>query len=120
MKTVLALVAVVSLSSITASAHHGWGGYLDAEFQITGTVETPVSTAGPHATMKVRADGQVWNVVLAPPARTVAAGLKEGIIPVGATVTAFGHRHRDAKTFEIKTERVSWNGKLFNVYPDRT
>lgn len=120
MKTLLALVAVVFLSSITASAHHGWGGYLDADFQITGTVSTPVSTAGPHAALKITVDGQVWNVVLAPPARTMAAGLKEGIIPVGAQVTAFGHRHRDPKTFEIKTERLSWNGKLFNVYPDRT
>jgi hypothetical protein len=46
--------------------------------------------------------------------------LKEGVIPVGAKVTAFGHRHRDPKKFEIKTERVDWNGRLFNVYPDRS
>lgn len=120
MRTLLALVAIAFLSSIPASAHHGWGGYLDADFQITGTVDTPVSTAGPHAAMKIKVDGQVWNVVLAPPARTMAAGLKEGIIPVGAQVTAYGHRHRDTKTLEIKTERLSWNGRTFNVYPDRT
>ena len=119
MKTMLALVAVVLLSS-TAFAHHGWGGYLESDSEITGTVEVPVSTAGPHATMKIRADGQLWTVVLAPPAATIRAGLKEGVIPVGAQVTVHGHRHRDAKTFEIKTERVTWNGKLFNVYPDRT
>ena len=120
MKTLLALVAVALLSSIPASAHHGWGGYSDSDFQITGTVSTPVSTSGPHAALKITVDGQVWNVVLAPPPRTLAAGLKEGIIPVGAQVTAFGHRHRDPKTFEIKTERLSWNGRMFNVYPDRT
>ena len=115
-----AVALIVFFASIPAVAHHGWGGYYDDEFQISGTVEAPVSTAGPHATMKIRSGGQVWDVVLAPPARTVAAGLKEGIIPVGAAVTAFGHRHRDAKKFEIKTERVSWNGRMFNVYPDRT
>jgi hypothetical protein len=108
------------LSLLPVSAHHGWGGYLDEDFQITGTVETPVSVAGPHATMRIRVEGQVWNVVLAPPARTQRAGLREGIIPVGAQVTAYGHRHRDSKKLEIKTERVSWNGRVFNVYPDRS
>jgi len=116
----LAILAPL-LTALPASAHHGWGGNLDSEFELTGTVETPVSLAGPHATMKVRAsDGQVWDITLAPPARTQRAGLKEGIIPVGATVKIHGHRNRDPKRFEIKTERVIWNGRTFNVYPDRT
>lgn len=106
-------------SAVNVTAHHGWGGYHDAEFEITGTVESPVSVAGPHATMKIRAQDQVWDVVLAPPPRTEAAGLKEGVIPVGAQVTAHGHRHRDQKKLEIKTERLTWNGRVFNVYPDR-
>ena len=114
-----ALAAALFLSTVPAGAHHGWGGYADAEFQISGTVESPVSLAGPHATMKIRASGQVWDITLAPPARADRAGLKEGIIPVGAQVTAFGHRHRDPKKFEVKTERLSWNGRVFNVYPDR-
>ena len=114
------ILGLFLLSNPPLSAHHGWGGYLDADFQISGTVESPVSLAGPHATMKIRADNQVWDVVLAPPARTERAGLKENVIPVGATVTASGHRHRDPKKFEIKTERLSWNGRLFSVYPDRS
>ena len=112
--------ALAVLSTASLIAHHGWGGYSSKEFEITGTVETPVSLAGPHATLKIRSNGQVWNIVLAPPPRTSQAGLKEGLIPVGATVTAHGHRHRDPKTFELKTERLTWNGKTFNVYPDRT
>jgi hypothetical protein len=114
-----ALLAV-SLSAPPASAHHGWGGNLDEEFELTGTVQTGVSLAGPHATMKVQSDGKIWDITLAPPARTEHAGLKEGIIPVGATVTIHGHRNRDAKRFEMKGERVTWNGRMFNVYPDRT
>ena len=114
------LVLALCLSILPVSAHHGWGGYLDEDFQISGTVESPVSLAGPHATMKIRADNQVWDITLSPPARTERAGLKEGVIPVGAKVTVFGHRHRDPKRFEVKTERVSWNGRLFNVYPDRS
>jgi hypothetical protein len=109
----------LTLSAVPAFAHHGWGGNSNDEFEITGTVETPVSLAGPHATMKIRAKGQVWELTLAPPARTSSAGLKEGVIPVGAEVTIHGHRNLDPKRFEIKTERVTWNGKTFDVYPDR-
>jgi len=69
--------------------------------------------------MKLRVQGKVWDLTLAPPARTERAGLKEGIIPVGAMVTIHGHRNRDANRFEVKTERVMWNGHTFDVYPDR-
>ena len=117
----LTLAAVaVGVGAAPAWAHHGWEGYRTEDFEITGTVDTPVSLSGPHASLKIKADGQVWNVVLAPPPRTARAGLKEGMIPVGATVTAYGHRHKDAKVFEVKTERLRWNDKLFNVYPERS
>src|SRR6266404_169913 len=106
-------------STLSTSAHHGWAGNSDKEFELTGVVESGVSLAGPHATMKLRAEGHVWDLTLAPPPRTSEAGLKEGVIPVGATVTIHGHRNRDPKRYEIKTERVTWNGKTFNVYPDR-
>jgi uncharacterized protein DUF6152 len=115
-----ALVATTLLWSPAALAHHGWGGYLDATSDISGTVESAVSLAGPHAAMKVKAaDGQVWDVVLAPPAPTERAGLKEGMIPLGAPVTVHGNRHRDPTRFEIKASRLTWNGRTFNVYPDR-
>jgi hypothetical protein len=116
---VRAIVPVLVLLPLSASAHHGWGGYHDENVEITGTVETAVSLAGAHAALKIRVDGKVWDVVLAPPPRTSEAGLKEGIIPVGATVTARGHRHRDPKRLEIKTERLSWGDRVFDVYPDR-
>lgn len=114
-------IGVVALFALPALAHHGWSGNSDQEFEITGTVEKGVSLAGPHATMRIKAqDGQVWDLTLAPPARTSDSGLKEGVIPLGAKVTVHGHRSRDAKRFEIKTERVIWNGRTFSVYPNRT
>lgn len=114
----LALCALL-LSAMPVPAHHGWAGQGDEEFELTGTVEKGVSLAGPHATMKIRADGKVWDITLAPPARTEKAGLKEDTLPLGATVKVQGHRNRDEKRFEMKTEKVTWNGQLFNVYPDR-
>ena len=112
-------VLAFSLSVLPALAHHGWAGNSDEEFELTGTVATGVSLAGPHATMKVLSDGKIWDITLAPPSPTSRAGLKEGVIPVGAAVTIHGHRNKDPKRLEIKTERVSWNGRTFNVYPDR-
>lgn len=113
-------LALLALCAVPLSAHHGWGGYANEEFELTGTLATPISLAGPHAVATIRVDSQVWNVVLAPPAGTQRAGLREGMIPVGATVTVHGHRHRNPRTFEVKTERLTWNGRTFNVYPDRT
>ena len=114
---ILAIVLAAAVS-VPLSAHHGWGGNAEQETEMTGTVETPVSLAGPHATMKMRVNGQVWDITLAPSNRTAGAGLKEGIIPVGATVTVVGHKNKTANRYEMKTEKVTWNGKVFAVYPD--
>ena len=115
------VVCLVVAMGAGVGAHHGWSGNSDEQFELSGVVETDVSLGGPHATMRVKdADGKVWDVTLAPGPRTERAGLKPGIIPVGAKVTVSGHRNRDAKRFEIKTERVSYNGRTFNVYPERS
>lgn len=114
-------VLALSLAAVAlpAAAHHGWGGQATEQFELKGTVESPVSLAGPHATMKIRAEGQVWDITLAPSNRTASAGLTENVLPVGAEVTVSGHRNSDAKRFEIKTERVTYNGKVYDVYPGR-
>jgi Family of unknown function (DUF6152) len=119
--TWMIVVCALALLPLSAAAHHGWAGNGDGEFEITGTLESPVGFVGPHATMKIKAsDGQVWDLTLASPPQTKSAGLTENVIPVGATVTAHGHRNRDQKRFEVKTERVTVNGKTFNVYPNRS
>ena len=108
--------------SIAASAlaHHGWSGQGTENFTLKGTVAKSVSLQGPHATMQIKDEkGQLWDLTLAPPPRTKAAGLDEGMIPVGAEVTILGKRNLDPKKYEVKTERVTWNGKNYDVYPDR-
>jgi hypothetical protein len=116
---VILAIALAAAISVPLSAHHGWGGNSEQQSELTGTLEVPVSLAGPHATMKLRVNGQVWDITMAPPNRTQAAGLKEGIIPTGATVTVSGHKNKTPNRFEMKTERVTWNGKVFAVYADR-
>lgn len=116
--SILATGALVATLSVSTAAHHGWGGNAEQETELTGTLEAPVSLAGPHATMKIRVNGQVWDVTMAPTARTERAGLKENTIPLGATVTITGHRNKTANRFEMKTEKVTWNNRVFAVYPD--
>lgn len=118
-RAVVALSVLTFIAPASAIAHHGWNGYADEDSQLTGVVEVPVSLAGPHATMKIRVGGQVWDITLGPPARTARAGLQEGVLPVGAQVTVSGHRHRNPNRFEMKVERVVWGERVFAVYPNR-
>lgn len=101
-------------------AHHGWGGQIREPFELSGTLHTAVSLAGPHATMQIEdKDGQVWDITLAPPRRTSGAGLTEEAIPVGAEVSIVGNRNADMDRHEVKTMRVTYAGKNFDVYPGR-
>jgi hypothetical protein len=110
----------LGLAALQASAHHGWAGQQTEQFELSGKLQTDVSLAGAHGSMQIVDDkGQVWDITLAPAARTDRAGLKEGVIPVGAPVTIVGKRNRDAKRLEVKTMRVTHAGKNYDVYPDR-
>ena len=109
--------AAFALSALPAYAHHGWGGNVDQVSEMTGVVVSPVSLSGPHGTMKIKtADGKTWDITLAPPFRTSAAGLKQDTIPVGAMVTVHGNRNKDANRFEMKTVQVDYEAKHFKVY----
>jgi hypothetical protein len=60
----------------------------------------------------------LWDITLAPPARVERAGLKEGMIGVGARVTVHGHpSEHGVSRWEDRTR--DWNNKTYNVYPDR-
>ena len=63
--------------------------------------------------------GRIWDLTLAPASRTERAGLKPGVIPMGARVSISGHRNSDPKRLEVKTERVTWDGRNFDVYAER-
>ncbi len=116
-KLSLALGAALALGSMSAAAHHGWGGNTQP-IELTGTVVSAVDLSGPHATMQIRdADGKVWDITLAPAPRTARAGLDGKAVPVGAEVTISGMRNDDPSRFEVKTRRVTHNGRNYDVYP---
>jgi hypothetical protein len=119
LNTIVLTAAISVASTIPAFAHHGWGGNVDEVTAMTGTVTEGVKLAGPHGAMKIMtSDGKVWEITLAPPRRTAAAGLKQATIPVGAMVTVHGQRNRDPNRYEMKTIQVEYAGKHYNVYPE--
>jgi hypothetical protein len=119
MKRIGGFAAMAVLAASPAFAHHGWSGQEDKLVDMTGTVVQSVSLAGPHGTMKVRVNNEVWDVTLAPPARTSRAGLTEGKIPVGATVTVRGNRSVQGGRHEMKTISVKHGDQTYRVYPER-
>ena len=79
-----------------------------------------VDLSGPHATMQIEDEnGQVWDITMAPPSRTSRSGLTEETIPVGAEVSILGNRNSNMQRFEVKTVRVTYDGKNYDVYPNR-
>ena len=113
------LAAALMVAAVPAFAHHGWGGQEEAVTTLNGTVVQGVSLAGPHATMKIKVGNDVWDLTLAPPARTERSGLKEGLIPVGATVMVRGNRNSDHNRHEMKTIYIKQGATEYHVYPDR-
>jgi hypothetical protein len=118
MRIRLLALAALAFASPTA-AHHGWASYEDAEFSLTGVVES-ANLGGPHGLLRVRAGQAVWDVVLAPPTRNQRAGLTPAAVPRGMRVTARGHRHRDRRRLEMKTERLVAGNRTFDLYPERS
>jgi len=112
------LLLVLVATAFPGLAHHGWSGNSAGDVEVSGTVVTAVSLVGAHGTMQIEdADGNIWDITLAPGPRSHRAGLREDVIPVGAEVTVFGERNEDPEVFEAKVRRVVWEDQVFDVYP---
>ncbi len=109
----------LATSATLATAHHGWSWYGNEDFSLTATV-VEKQFGNPHDRLTVEADGQRWNLLLSPPNRSRQAGLTDELVDVGDTITAHGHRRESGDQFEMKTERLEVDGKLYNLYPDRS
>ncbi|MBH98003.1 MAG: hypothetical protein CMM56_06070 [Rhodospirillaceae bacterium] len=114
------IMLFLALAITPVSAHHGWSGQNDDQFQLSGTLHRGLSMSGPHATMQIAdGSGQVWDITMGPPARTRRAGLTEETIPVGADVSIRGNRNANPQSYEVKTVRVTYGGINYDVYPNR-
>ena len=117
-RTILATALAAFVAAPAALAHHGWSGYGEEDFSVSGTVEA-VELGNPHDRLSLRNDDGLWNVVLGPPFRGRRAGVEEGAIKPGMQATAYGLRHNDPDVLEIKTELLEVEGKRYEIYPER-
>jgi hypothetical protein len=102
----------------TALAHHGWRWTEDGNFELTGVIKA-VQLGNPHGILEVDADGEVWIVEVGQPWRNARAGLSDGMLVEGVELTASGQRSADQSKRLMKAERVTIDGTLYNLYPDR-
>ncbi len=119
-KTVVFSLGFIAVTmSGTTLAHHGWSTYTNSDFSLTGVI-VEERFGNPHDRLTMEADGQRWNVVLSTPSRSRRAEFDDDDVKVGDTVTAYGRRHEDSATFEMKTERLRVGEHLYNLYPNRS
>lgn len=96
-----------------ALAHHGWGGYKE-DVELTLTVQE-LELGNPHDRLIASdAEGQEWNLLLAPPARNRRFGFNEDTLAVGDEIELLGQRH--PKRFEIKVHCLFKNGDTVYTY----
>ena len=117
-RTLLATGLAAMVAAPAALAHHGWSGYGEEDFSVSGIVEA-VELGNPHDRLSLRNDEGLWNVVLGPPFRGRRAGVEEGVIEPGMSATAHGRRHHDPDVLEIKTELLEVEGRRYEIYPER-
>ena len=110
----------LGLAVTQVSAHHGWSGQNNDQFELSGTLHRALSMSGPHAHMQIAdGSGQVWDITMGPPSRTQRSGLTAETIPIGAEVSIRGNRNSNPQSYEVKTVRVTYSGKNYDVYPNR-
>lgn len=115
-RAVLLGVPASMLAAGAASAHHGWAWTEETPFTLTGVIEE-IYIGNPHCTLTVRAEDGVWDVDLAPLARSVRAGFDESAAKIGDAVTLIGFRARDHSERHMKAARVIVNDTTYDVYP---
>ncbi len=114
----LLATAVLGLMSQVVSAHHGWGWATDEEFEISGKI-VEVRLGNPHGEVTIDAKGEQWMVEVGQPWRNQKAGLTDDMFSIGRTITVHGHRSAKRDERLVKAERVTIDGKSYNLYPDR-
>lgn len=109
----LALALAVTATG-AAWAHHGWSSYDGGRLlTLAGAVEE-ARFEHPHVTVRVRADGRVWLVILPPPTRAAAAGLSLDLLGPGVRVSVEGYPHR-REPLEVRALGLVVGDRVFRL-----
>lgn len=115
----LGLFAILTILPVSqALAHHGWRWTDDGEFVIRGYIVS-AKLGNPHGIVTLDVNGEEWTIEVGQPWRNERAGLRDEMFARGADMTAKGHRSQDANDRRVKAERLIFDGKTYDLYPDR-
>ncbi|MBT1710142.1 hypothetical protein KK062_17985 [Fulvivirgaceae bacterium PWU5] len=110
MKGSVLLLAALACVSFTVVLHHGWANYDQTKtLNFKGEI-LESSYENPHGMLKLKVDDKVWTVVLAPPSRMEARGLKSDALAKGTSATVVGYPHKKVKD-EMRAERITISDK---------
>lgn len=101
-----------------AWAHHGWTWAEDGNSELTGQI-VAAKLGNPHGELTIDVKGTNWIVEVGQPWRNEKAGLTDAMLAKGVKLTVSGHRHTDPQKKVFKAERVSIDGKKYDLYPER-
>jgi len=114
-----ATAAIMAFAATAALAHHGWTWAEEEQSELTGIVRT-VTIAPPHPSLQVEtASDGLWKIELGNPRQTQRAGFVEGSAKPGDEVVILGNRSLDQSEKRMKAVRITVNGKVFDIYPER-
>lgn len=112
----IAATGIAALHAPALSAHHGWSIYQEG-FELEGVVRK-LNLGNAHDQLVVAdADGNLWDVLLAPPQRNRSVGFDESTLQAGDAIKLHGQRHHDDRVFEMKTETIEQDGQIIYRYP---
>ncbi len=115
--TGLALAAVFAISPV-AHAHHGWQWAKDEHHTLSGTV-VEAKLGNPHGIVTLEVGGERWTVEVGQPWRNARAGLADEMLAPGASLSAVGPRSAREGERVLKAERITIDGKHYDLYPER-
>ncbi len=115
----LAAAALALAVAAPASAHHGWTWAEDASAELSGTIVS-AKLGNPHGELTLAVEGASWIVEVGQPWRNERAGLKDDMLVKGVKLVVTGHRHSDPKKKVLKAVRLVIDGRMFNLYPERS
>lgn len=113
LRNISALCFIFLLTAFT-DFHHGWADYDQTKtLDYTGTIEESVYE-NPHATIKLKYQKKVWQVILAPTTRMTDRGVTPEMIKKGKTIRVIGYPHKEVKN-EMRSERIFVEGTKYEL-----
>lgn len=118
LKPVVAATLAAALA-LPALAHHGWRWTTGNNIELTGII-TEARLGNPHGILSVEAEAEVWTVEVGQPWRNDRAGLTDEHLAPGVEATFIGEPSADIEDRRMKAERIRIDGKLYELYPERS